>query len=139
MFSTKNSFSMISVFVVLALVFSFANMTPAVQAVSLTLPMPHPTLSDFQFISSGATPPSNADCQSVGRTCYTPQAIQSAYNVGPLYAQQFDGRGVTIAIVDSWGSDTMAHDLNVFNNAFGLPHMCGEEGVTCTAGMPTFT
>ncbi len=22
----------------------------------------------------------------------------------------------------------MAHDLHVFNNAFNLPHMCGEEG-----------
>jgi subtilase family serine protease len=33
----------------------------------------------------------------------------------------------------------MAHDLHVFNNAFNLPHMCGEEGVTCTSGMPTFT
>jgi subtilase family serine protease len=103
------------------------------------LPTPHPTVSDYQFISSGTTPPSNADCQAVGRTCFTPQAIQSAYNVGPLYAQGFDGHGVTIAIVDSWGSDTMAHDLHVFNNAFGLPHMCGEEGVTCTPGMPTFT
>ena len=38
---------------------------------------------------------------------------------------------MTIAIVDSYGSDTMAHDLHVFDQAFGLPPMCGEEGVTC--------
>jgi subtilase family serine protease len=46
---------------------------------------------------------------------------------------------VTIAIVDSYGSDTMAHDLHVYNQAFGLQPMCGEEGVTCAPGMPTFS
>lgn len=102
------------------------------------LPTPHPTVSDYQLISTGTTPPTNADCEAVGRTCFTPQAIQSAYNVGPLYANGYDGRGVTIAIVDSWGSDTMAHDLHVFDQAFGIAPMCGEEGVTCAPGMPTF-
>jgi subtilase family serine protease len=134
MLPTKNISSMISVLAILAMLFSFANFTAP-----SAMPMPHPTVSDYQFISSGTTPPTNADCEAVGRTCFTPQAIQSAYNVGPLYAAGKDGTGVTIAIVDSWGSDTMAHDLHVFNNAFGLPHMCGEEGVTCTSGMPTFT
>ena len=33
----------------------------------------------------------------------------------------------------------MAHDLHVFNQAFDLQSMCGEEGVTCTAGMPKFS
>ncbi len=97
----------------------------------------HPTVTDYQFIS--ATTPTQADCAAVGRTCFTPQAIQSAYNLGPLYANQLDGRGVTIAIVDAYGSDTMAHDLHVFDQAFGLQPMCGEEGVTCAPGMPTFT
>jgi subtilase family serine protease len=106
---------------------------------SVALPAPHPTVTDYQFIAGGATPPTNAQCEAVGRTCFTPQAIQSAYNVGPLYAQGLDGRGVTIAIVDSYGSDTMAHDLHVFNTAFGLQPMCGEEGVTCAPGMPTFS
>ena len=100
-------------------------------------PVPHPAVSDFQFIK--ATTPTEADCAAVARTCFTPQAIQSAYNVGPLYQQGFTGKGMTIAIVDSYGSDTMAHDLHVFNQAFGLNPMCGEEGVTCAAGMPTFS
>ena len=38
----------------------------------------------------------------------------------PALRPGFDGRGMTIAIVDSFGSDTMAHDLHVFNQAFGL-------------------
>jgi len=100
-------------------------------------PAPHPTVTDFQFIK--ATTPTEADCEAVARTCFTPQAIQSAYNVGPLYKQGWNGKGITIAIVDSYGSDTMAHDLHVFNQAFGLQPMCGEEGVTCTAGLPKFS
>jgi subtilase family serine protease len=100
-------------------------------------PVPHPTVSDYQFIK--ATTPTQADCAAVGRTCFTPQAIQSAYNVGPLHQQGWNGKGITIAIVDSYGSDTMAHDLHVFDQAFGLQPMCGEEGVTCTAGMPKFS
>jgi len=102
-------------------------------------PVPHPTVSDYQFIK--ATTPTEADCEAVpiNRTCFTPQAIQSAYNLGPLYQQGYTGKGVTIAIVDSYGSDTMAHDLHVFDQAFGLQPMCGEEGVTCTADMPKFS
>src|SRR4051794_12890336 len=103
------------------------------------VPVPHPTVSDWQLISSSETPPTEAQCESVGRTCFTPQAIQSAYNLGPLYHQGYDGRGMTIAIVDSYGSDTMAHDLHVFDQQFGLQPMCGEEGVTCTSDMPTFS
>src|SRR5262249_58717497 len=76
-------------------------------------PVPHPTVSDFQFIK--ATTPTQADCAAVGRTCFTPQAIQSAYNVGPLHAAGWNGSGITIAIVDSYGSDTMAHHLHLFH------------------------
>ena len=108
-------------------------------SVSAALPAPHPTVSDYQFIAGGTTPPTEAQCEAVARTCFTPQAIQSAYNVGPLYAQGLDGRGITIAIVDSHGSDTMAHDLHVFDQAFGVRPMCGEEGVTCVPGMPQFS
>ncbi len=100
-------------------------------------PVPHPTVSDYQFIK--ATTPTQADCAAVARTCFAPQAIQSAYNVGPLHQAGWTGKGITIAVVDSYGSDTMAHDLHVFDQAFGLQAMCGEEGVTCQPGMPTFS
>src|SRR5437868_10822521 len=33
----------------------------------------------------------------------------------------------------------MAHDLHVYDQAFALQPMCGEEGVTCTGGMPRFS
>ena len=103
------------------------------------LPTPQPQVSDYAQISSSTTPPTDAQCFSVGRRCHTPQSVRAAYNLGPLYSQGFDGRGRTIAIVDSFGSDTIAHDLHVFNQAFGLPAMCGEEAVTCVDGMPKFS
>jgi excinuclease UvrABC helicase subunit UvrB len=53
--------------------FSAAAVTVATNVVM------HPMVSDYQFIS--AATPTEADCEAVARTCYTPQAIQSAYNV----------------------------------------------------------
>jgi subtilase family serine protease len=94
----------------------------------------HPLDNDYQFVSASETPPTEAQCFTVnapsGRRCFTPQSIRSAYNIQALYDQGFNGCGETIAIIDSYGSDTMAHDLWVFNNAFGLPHLCGEVGAS---------
>jgi subtilase family serine protease len=99
----------------------------------------HPTVAEYTQVSTSETPPTLAQCISVGRLCFTPAGVRAAYNVQPLYDAGFDGRGQTIAIVDSYGSDTMAHDLHVYDRAFGLQPMCGEEGVTCAPGMPTFS
>jgi subtilase family serine protease len=105
------------------------------------LPLPRPDGEDTpQFVKAGTAPPTAADCiANVGVTCFGPQAVQSAYDVGPLYATGLTGKGVTIAIIDSYGSDTIAHDLHVYDQAFGIQAMCGEEGVTCQPGMPTFS
>src|SRR3954449_3057657 len=102
-------------------------------------PLFHPTVSDYAQVGTSETPPTEAQCFSVGRRCFTPQTTRAAYNLNPLYRNGFDGTGMTIAVVDSYGSDTMAHDLHVYDQAFGLPSMCGEEGVTRVPGMPTFS
>ncbi len=99
----------------------------------------HPTVADYVQMTTSVIPPTQAQCNSVGRRCFDPQSTRAAYNLAPLYAAGHDGRGVTIAIVDSWGSDTIAHDLHVYNQTFGLQPMCGEEGVKCAPGMPTFS
>jgi subtilase family serine protease len=65
--------------------------------------------------------------------------MQASYNTPPLYGDHFDGRGVTIAIIDSFGNPNMASDLENFNDQMGLPQMCGEPDVTCTGSTPTFT
>jgi subtilase family serine protease len=98
-----------------------------------------PAVAEWQFLASSTTPPTLAACNAVGIRCFAPAAMQNAYNVSPLYGQGFSGKGKTIAVIDSFGSATIANDLNVFSTAFGLQHLCGETGVTCTAGMPTFS
>ena len=102
------------------------------------LPVPVPTVGEYQFLTASQTPPTESDCTSVGRRCFTPTSMQTSYNLGPLYAAGHAGQGVTIAIIDSFGSPTIESDLAVFNTTMGLPHMCGEPSVTCTSGMPTF-
>ncbi|MFF3918463.1 hypothetical protein ACFYZB_34305 [Streptomyces sp. NPDC001852] len=108
-------------------------------ASSAAYPRVHPTVADYLQLTSSQIPPTQAQCATAGRRCFSPQAIRAAYNVTPLHAAGHDGRGQTIAIVDSYGSDTMAHDLHVFDQAFGVAAMCGEEGVPCQAGMPKFS
>jgi subtilase family serine protease len=98
-----------------------------------------PSVSGFEQLSTSETPPTQAQCNSAGRRCFNPASLRSAYNLQSLYDGGVDGSGMTIAIVDSYGSDTMAHDLHVYNQTWGLPSMCGEEGVACAAGMPTFS
>lgn len=108
-------------------------------ATSGALPPVRPDISDYAQLSTSTTPPTEAQCESAARRCLDPQAIQSAYDMGPLYADGYSGQGETIAIMDAYGSDTMASDLHVFDQAYGLQPMCGEADVTCQSGMPRFS
>jgi len=98
-----------------------------------------PAVAEWQFLESSTSPPTESACYAAGVRCFTPFAMQNAYNISPLYSQGFTGKGKTIAVIDSFGSATIANDLRVFSSAFGLPHLCGEAGVSCAPGMPTFT
>ena len=60
-------------------------------------------------------PPNLAPCG------YQPSDLQTAYNLTPLYQHGLDGTGMTIAIVDAFGSTTIANDAQVFSAAMGLP------------------
>ena len=51
---------------------------------------------------------------------YTPAQIRAAYSVKPLLRRGINGRGTSIAIVDSFGSPTIRRDLAVFDRQFGL-------------------
>jgi subtilase family serine protease len=69
-----------------------------------------------------AAPPTTADCQQdFGINCYSPNQLQRAYDLAPLFAKGITGSGHTIAIVDAFGSPTITHDLATFDQAFGLP------------------
>jgi subtilase family serine protease len=68
--------------------------------------------------------------------CYAPAYIWSAYNTLPLYQHGITGAGQTIVIVDAFGSPTIAQDLKVFDQVFGLPDPDFE--VVCPLGCPNF-
>jgi subtilase family serine protease len=62
------------------------------------------------------------DCGQASQiSCYGPAQIQQAYGLPELYARGVTGRGTTSAIVDPYGSPTIANDLSVFDAEFGLP------------------
>ena len=70
-----------------------------------------------------SSPPTTAFCEANYHiACYEPGQIRTAYNLAPLAAKGIDGRGQTIIIVDSFGSPTIEHDLDVFDKTFHLPN-----------------
>jgi subtilase family serine protease len=111
----------------------------AAQAAATSLPAPVPVVADYQLMTASTTPPTEAQCFAVHRRCFTPTAMQNSYNLQPLYKAGHAGQGVTIAIIDSFGNPNMASDLANFDTQMDLPHMCGEPGAACGAGIPTFT
>ncbi|MEV4611262.1 S53 family peptidase [Kitasatospora sp. NPDC049258] len=69
-----------------------------------------------------AAPISTSDCVAkLAIHCYSPLQYRSAYNLGPLYREGVTGKGRTIVIVDSFGSPTIQHDLEVFDKQWGIP------------------
>ncbi|HEU5382345.1 MAG TPA: S53 family peptidase [Ktedonobacteraceae bacterium] len=86
-----------------------------------------PLVSDWQFLAGGEVPPTQSSCNIVGRRCFTPDAMHQSYNYASLLAAGNEGQGKTIAIVDSFGSDTIRNDLFVFSRQFGLPVPCGAD------------
>src|ERR1700674_2394036 len=102
-----------------------AGLQVAGAAATSALPVPQPTISDWQFLSSGTAPPSQAACNAItpfGRRCFDPVAMANSYDYAGLSNR---GAGRTIALVDSFGSATIASDLNNFDTQFSLQHMCG--------------
>jgi subtilase family serine protease len=67
-------------------------------------------------------PPTTAFCQqNFAINCYQPAQLAQAYGLNTLHSNGTTGSGETIVIVDAHGSPTIAHDLEVFDKAFGLP------------------
>jgi subtilase family serine protease len=66
--------------------------------------------------------PTTAECvEDIGLACYSPNQMQAAYDMAPLYAKGLTGKGKTIVLVDSFGSPTIKHNLATFDAAFNLP------------------
>lgn len=77
---------------------------------------------NVHLAASGLTAPTDAQCRAqVGIPCYSPQEIEHAYGVDNLLSKGDNGKGETIVIIDSFGSPTIASDLQNFDSGFGLP------------------
>ncbi|MER7751690.1 S53 family peptidase [Kitasatospora sp. NPDC097643] len=67
-------------------------------------------------------PLTTSQCVSqIGIHCYSPVQYRNAYNLNALYQEGVTGKGRTIVIVDSFGSPTIQHDLEVFDKQWGIP------------------
>jgi subtilase family serine protease len=79
-------------------------------------------VKSLKLVSTGLQPPADADCRTYFAVpCYSPQEIRNAYGLTPILEAGYTGRGQTIIIIDSFGSPTIAQDLQAFDAAFGLP------------------
>ncbi|MFI6357936.1 S8 family serine peptidase [Streptomyces sp. NPDC050743] len=81
-----------------------------------------PAIAGHALVHGVASPLPIAQCQSKWHiACYNPLQYRTAYNLNPLYKKGITGKGRTIVIVDSFGSPTVQHDLDVYSKHFGLP------------------
>ncbi|MER6064346.1 S53 family peptidase [Streptomyces sp. NPDC001792] len=81
-----------------------------------------PAIAGRALVHGVASPLPIAQCQSKWHiACYNPLQYRTAYNLNPLYKKGITGKGRTIVIVDSFGSPTVQHDLDVYSKQFGLP------------------
>ena len=73
-------------------------------------------------LASPGAPLTTAQCEAqFSVACYQPAQMQRAYDLTRLFRRGVDGAGQTIAIVDAFGSPTIAADLATFDRAFHLP------------------
>ena len=123
----KRLFSLYCALAFTLLAFSGPAFTPAAMNAKAPAngPVMTPMISDWQFLASDPTPPSQAACNAVGRRCFNPDAMHHSYNYASLLAAGNEGQGKTVAIIDSFGSATIRNDLYVFSTEFGLPVPCG--------------
>ncbi|MEV0410740.1 S53 family peptidase [Streptomyces sp. NPDC050448] len=84
--------------------------------------MARPAVAGHQLIRSVGSPLTIEECRTKWKiACYTPLQYREAYNLNPLYKAGITGKGRTIVIVDSFGSPTVQHDLDVYSKQFGIP------------------
>jgi subtilase family serine protease len=63
----------------------------------------------------------SAQCQTIAQiNCYDPDEIQQAYGLNSLYNANITGKGMTIVIVDAYGSPTVDDDLTEFDAEAGV-------------------
>jgi subtilase family serine protease len=85
-----------------------------------------PFLGNPRLARVRTTPLPTSSCiAQIGIRCYAPAQFEKAYDLAGLHAAGIDGRGETIAIVDSFGSPTIANDLHQSDQTFGVSNPYG--------------
>ena len=98
-----------------------------------------PLLQNVPQVGNLTTPPTTSQCLVLFAIhCYQPAQFEKAYDLAPLHSHGIDGRGETIAIVDSFGSPTIANDLHVFDQTFGLADPPSLKIITPAGPIPAF-
>jgi subtilase family serine protease len=103
-----------------------ATASPAGGTTAAPAAVPHtkavPAIAGHTLVHGVASPLPIAQCQAKWHiNCYNPLQYRTAYDLNPLYRKGITGKGRTIVIVDSFGSPTVQHDLDVYSKQFGLP------------------
>ncbi|WP_369373268.1 S8 family serine peptidase [Streptomyces sp. cg36] len=80
-----------------------------------------PAVAGHALVHAVGSPLTSEQCQAKWKiACYGPLQYRQAYNLNPLYKAGITGKGRTIVIVDSFGSPTIQHDLDVYSKTFGI-------------------
>ncbi len=91
------------------------------QTVQLGTPnMPGAVTASYKGLIYGA-PVANTASGTMAPCGYAPQDIYKLYRLNTAYGQGYQGQGVTIAIVDGYGSPTLQSDLQDFDTLYNLP------------------
>ncbi|MFE9450060.1 S8 family serine peptidase [Streptomyces sp. NPDC006739] len=81
-----------------------------------------PAIAGHTLVRGVPSPLSSEQCQAKWHiACYNPLQYRTAYDLNALYRKGITGKGRTIVIVDSFGSPTVQHDLDVYSKQFGIP------------------
>ncbi|MFH7594304.1 S53 family peptidase [Streptomyces racemochromogenes] len=91
-------------------------------AVAVPRTAARPAVAGHRLVPAVGSPLSAEECRAKWKiACYTPLQYREAYDLNPLYKAGITGKGRTIVIVDSFGSPTVQHDLDVYSRQFGIP------------------
>jgi subtilase family serine protease len=105
----------------LALVAAGALMSPTFRTAAPGA-VARPATSGAHLAAHLSSPPTPDQCLAeAGGRCLTPAGLRAAYDLDGLYAGGTTGAGVTIGIVDSFGSPTIQSDIDVYDQQYGLP------------------
>jgi subtilase family serine protease len=82
---------------------------------------PNVVVKGLSSNDASGPPDYNYCTRNFGEPCYSPQQIRTAYGLNGLIDAGMVGAGQTIILIESYGSPTIAADLEAFDAGYGLP------------------